>query len=423
MFENIVTEKNINFNDLEKKIYKFVCELGCSLLRDILEQHDKELEKNRDKEKFRHRGLKTSSIKTTMGIVNYKRAIYEYKEKGESKFTFLLDDTLDLTEFGKISASLVEKILTVVVETNSYRDAAKVIMETCNISISHETVRDITIKAGIKIIEKENEEVKLGKKEKLVAGKKETVALFEEADGLWINLQGKDRKEQIEAYKARCEKEGKEYKEQSSVKSELKLYVSYEGWKKDDSRHPLVNKMYITGFMSTKEMIQKRNAKIFQTYDISKIELRVLNGDGASWISKLATKDTIQQKDNFHIHQEIIRDIQEDEYRRQLERLIAERRYDEVPVYLEYLKYELGGEEKAIEKIEKLASYLAEGLPRYQDILMEQNRELPEAPTGIEYKDPGIMESQIFTVLTKRFKSRKIELFKIWCNMFSKDMC
>ena len=34
-------------------------------------------------------------------------------------------------------------------------------------------------------------------------------------------------------------------------------------------------------------------------------------------------------------------DIQEEEYRRQLERLIAEKRYEEVPVYLEYLKYEV----------------------------------------------------------------------------------
>ena len=93
--------------------------------------------------------------------------------------------------------------------------------------------------------------------------------------------------------------------------------------------------------MSTKELKKRRDAKIYQKYDVSKIKLRVLNGDGASWISKLATKDTIQQRDNFHIHQEIIRDIQEEEYRRQLERLIAESRYSEVPVYLEYLKYEL----------------------------------------------------------------------------------
>ena len=41
------------------------------------------------------------------------------------------------------------------------------------------------------------------------------------------------------------------------------------------------------------------------------------------------------------MHQEIIRDIQEDEYRRQLEKLIAERRYDEIQIYIEYLKYEV----------------------------------------------------------------------------------
>ena len=96
----------------------------------------------------------------------------------------------------------------------------------------------------MKITEKEHEKTISDKKNKLVAGTKEILVLFEEANGLWINLQGKDRKdrkEQIEKYKSICENEGKEYKEPTSVKSELKLHVSYEGWKKDDKRHSLVN--------------------------------------------------------------------------------------------------------------------------------------------------------------------------------------
>lgn len=341
MFDNIVANNEINFNDLEKKIYKFVCNLGCYLLKEIIEKYDEKLQNERDKKSFRHRGLKPDSIKTVMGIVDYKRTIYEYEENNQKKFVYLLDEKLKLSEFGKISENLVDKILNIAVETNSYRDAAEQIMQLLNISISHETVRDIVIKAGMKIIEKENEEIKLDKKDKLVAGTKEIPVLFEEADGLWINLQGKDRIEQIEKYKASCEKEGKEYKEPTSVKSELKLHVSYEGWKKDDKRHTLVNKMYIAGFMSSAELKKRRDAQIYQKYDVSKIKLRILNGDGASWISKLATKETIQQRDNFHIHQEIIRDLEEEDYRRQLERLIAEKRYDEVPVYLEYLKYEV----------------------------------------------------------------------------------
>lgn len=341
MFDNIVANNEINFNELEKKIYKFVCNLGCYLLKEIIEKYDEKLQNERDKKSFRHRGLKPDSIKTVMGVVDYKRTIYEYEENNQKKFVYLLDEKLKLSEFGKISENLVDKILNIAVETNSYRDAAEQIMQLLNISISHETVRDIVIKAGMKIIEKENEEIKLDKKDKLVAGTKEIPVLFEEADGLWINLQGKDRIEQIEKYKASCEKEGKEYKEPTSVKSELKLHVSYEGWKKDDKRHTLVNKMYIAGFMSSAELKKRRDAQIYQKYDVSKIKLRILNGDGASWISKLATKETIQQRDNFHIHQEIIRDLEEEDYRRQLERLIAEKRYDEVPVYLEYLKYEV----------------------------------------------------------------------------------
>ena len=425
MFDNIVANNNINFNDLEKKIYKFVCNLGCCILKTLLENYDNKIKENRDKKIFRHKGYKVNSIKTVLGIVTYKRAIYEYTENENTKreckkYIFLLDELVNITAIGKISANLVEKILSTAVETNSYRDASSQLMENINIAISHEAVRNVVIQEGMKIIEKEQEEIKLDSKDKLIPGIKEIPVLFEEADGLWINLQGKDREEQKAKNKKACEKQGKEYKEQSSVKSELKLHVSYEGWKKDDTRHTLVEKMYIVGFMSSKEMKQRRDARIFQKYDVDKIQLRILNGDGARWINKLATKDTIRQKDNFHIHQEIIRDIPEEENRRIIEKLIAERRYEEVPIFLEYLKYECGGEEKYVKKIEKLESYLNEGLPRYQDILEEKNIEMPEAPDGIEYRNPGIMESQIFTVLSKRFKSGRLSFGKIGATCLAK---
>lgn len=47
------------------------------------------------------------------------------------------------------------------------------------------------VKIGDKIANKEKEERKLLDKNQLIAGLKEITALFEEADGLWINLQGK----------------------------------------------------------------------------------------------------------------------------------------------------------------------------------------------------------------------------------------
>ena len=45
---------------------------------------------------------------------------------------------------------------------------------------------------------------------------------------------------------------------------------------------------------------------------------------------------------------------------------------------------------------------------------------MPEAPEGIEYKNPGIMESQIFTVLSKRFKSGRMSFSKIGATCLAK---
>ena len=198
MFENIVTENEFNFNILEKKMFSFICELGCSILKTMLESLDTKIMNARDSKKFRHKGYKTNSIKTVLGLVQYKRVLYEYKdEHGKIQNIFLLDTILNISEVGKMSSNLVEKILSIAVETNSYRDAAAQSMETINLSISHEAVRNVVIKEGYKLLFKEQEEYNLMNKNKLTEGKKEIPVLFEEADGIWINLQGKDREKQL----------------------------------------------------------------------------------------------------------------------------------------------------------------------------------------------------------------------------------
>lgn len=141
---------------------------------------------------------------------------------------------------------------------------------------------------------------------------------------------------------------------------------------------------------------------------------------GARWINNLATKDTIRQKDLFHIQQEIIRDIKEEQYREPLIELLKQKRYAEVPIYIDNLKKELGGEEKVVKKLDTLKSYLKDGLPRYQDILVEQGKEMPEPPKGIEYRDMGTMESQIFTVLKVRLCSGRKAFLKLGASYLAK---
>ena len=399
MFEQIIASNEIKFNELEKKIFKFVCFFGCLIIKLLLESYDKKLMDGRDKKKYRHKGLRETSVNTVMGDVRYKRAMYEINEEGVRKTVYLLDEVLNISTEGKVSSNLAQKVIETVPVTDSYRKAEKVIEGTTNTTLSHEKIRNIVVKIGERITNKEKEERKLFDKKQLIAGLKEVTALFEEADGLWINLQGKDRKEKLEKNKKKAERENKEFNPKMKIKTELKLHVMYEGWKKDDVRHSLVNKQYIAGIMKPKEIAKLRDARVFTQYDESKIKLRVTNGDGAKWTKGITAKDGIYQKDQFHIMQEIVRDVPK-EYRNILTELINNKEYNKIQSAIDGLKYELGGEYQQVKKLNKLQSYLSRDLERYQDIV-----EVPEAPEGIEYRNMGTQESQIFSKLEKRFCS------------------
>ena len=401
-------ETDIKFYELEKKIYRLVCNLGCEIIKRILEMQDEQIMKNRNKNEYRHKGYKQATIKTIMGEGEYKRAVY----KKDKEHVFLLDNIIKIGKIGDISQNLVETMLKTVVDTVSYRKAEEEIKSLTNVTISHQALQQLVWKVG-KIIEaKEKEEIKLFKEEKLIKGTKKIPALFEEADGLWIRLQGRDREIVLEKYKKECEKKNKEFNPKHRCKTELKLHITYEGWNKDSTRHELVNKKYIAGIMTSQTLKKLKNARIYQQYNTNSIKLRAMNGDGANWIKNIATKETIVQKDSFHIQQEIVRDIKEEKYRNEIVQMLEDKRYNEIQNYIESLKYILGGEEKTVKKLQTLQNYLKDGLQRYQDVLKEQNRELPEAPKGIEYRNMGTAESQIFTVLKVRLCSGRKAFLK-----------
>ena len=419
MFNEIITNDEVKFNELEKKIFKFVCFLGCMLIKLFLERYDRKLKETRDKRKYRDKGYRQNTVKTVMGAVTYKRTMYIENENGKMRTMFLLDETLKICTIGKVSQNLAETAVEVAVNSTSYRKGAENIECMTNEAMSHEELRKLTIEVGEKIEVKEKEEVKLMKKGELVKGLREIAALFEEADGIWINLQGKDRKIALEKQKKECEKKNKKFNPKARVKTELKLHVMYEGWKKEDSRHSLVNKKYMAGIMNPKAIRELRDARVYQMYDVDKIKLRVTNGDGAAWTKGTTAKGGIYQKDSFHIHQEITRDVPK-EYRHIIEGLIENKEYSKIQEAIEKLKYEVGGEEKALRKLETLKKYLKEDLERYQDILKKQGKELPEAPDGVEYRTMGTQESQIFSKLKVRLCSGRKSFSKYGANALSK---
>lgn len=50
-----------------KKYFRAVCESGQNCTRQLLEQYDKKLMRERDKRIYRHKGLKENPVKTVYG--------------------------------------------------------------------------------------------------------------------------------------------------------------------------------------------------------------------------------------------------------------------------------------------------------------------------------------------------------------------
>ena len=46
---SLIREQLVKFNELEKKVFKFVCFLGCLIIKLLLESYDIKLMNNRDK--------------------------------------------------------------------------------------------------------------------------------------------------------------------------------------------------------------------------------------------------------------------------------------------------------------------------------------------------------------------------------------
>lgn len=55
MFEENITSKELKFNDLGKKVY---CFIGCLIIKLVLESYDRKIMQSRNKEKYRHKGLR-----------------------------------------------------------------------------------------------------------------------------------------------------------------------------------------------------------------------------------------------------------------------------------------------------------------------------------------------------------------------------
>lgn len=388
--KSIVEEKSVTFKELEKKIFAYVCDVAVEMTQIILEDYDRELHDSRDKKKYRDKGCRTTTIKTVYGNVTYDRHVYQTEdEEGHKAYVYLLDEAVKMDKIGLISTNLAEKIASCVTE-NPYRVTADIISSTSGQTISHGGAWKLVQKLGERVSEEEKLQVKKMNADE-AEGTREIKVLFEEMDGVWLRLQGKDHK--------------------SIAKQEMKVATIYEGWEKEDkSGSRLCGKKVIAGMEKSNEFHEKREAQIRSIYRADEIEYRILNGDGGSWIKDPYEPETVFQLDRFHIRQEIKRKLNWDkEAAREVEKLFEEEKMDEMLEYIRiYADSVDTGDEKdsRAKKARELYQYLnnnKEGLIPYQ----KRNIKLPEPPEGMRYGNMGVQENQNCTVITIRMKGNR----------------
>ncbi len=392
MLNNSLSGKEIDFKTLEKLMFEFVCKLGRLIIRYLLELCDKQLMLSRDKKAYRHKGYKSTCIKTIMGPVEFKRVVYEHTdENGKKQFVYLLDEYLKLETIGFMSTNLVEKVIENATNV-SYRKSAKNVTDMTCQNISHTAAWNVTQELGERIANEEKKKIEKYYRGEL-NGKKEVKVLFEEVDGLWINMQGKDRP-----------------KGKNRGKREIKLAITYEGCERKNEKMPrylLHNKRAVAGFMDAEDFKDLRDANIAEEYDVDKIEVKLIGGDGAQWIKQGLEEGVHFQLDRYHISKAVIRNVYDKKEARKILKMLYTGKEDRAIGRIRELMYECGGEEDKVIKLQELESYLEnnrEGLRLYKE---REDINLPGPPEGLYYRNMGTAEHNICDILKLRMKGNK----------------
>ena len=404
--KTIVEEKLVSFKELEQKVFKYVCELGCEITRVLLEAYDMELASSRDSRQYRDKGKRRTCIKTVYGSVEYQRKVYKtLTEDGKTAYVYLLDKAMQMDKIGLISTNLAEKLAMTVTES-PYRVTSDIISSTCGQSISAGGIWNVMQRLGDRISEEEEHAVKQMNADQS-EGKREIPVLFEEMDGVWLNMQDEHHKKM--------------------KKQEMKVFTMYEGWdaeKEKQNRSTLMGKTMLAGMEKSREFHEKREACIRKKYNADEIKQRILNGDGGSWIKETYDPDAIFQLDRYHVYQEILRKISDKKVQTEIRRLFEEEKVDEMLEYIEIYATSVESpdeKDKKSKNARELYRYLSNnrnGLLPYD----KQGKKIPEPQAGMIHKRMGTQESQNCTVITLRMKNRRMRWSEKGANNLAKAL-
>ena len=405
---NILSNEKINFKSLEENTFKEVMKLGREIIQDELKMLDKLILEYRDKEIFVPKDFQPTTIKTKLGEIPIARRRYKMVINGKAKIIYLLDELLEINDFGLYSQGIVEMVAREITK-KSYRETAKTISEDTDSTISHTAIRNIVLKLGEKIKKIEEEKIKLYEEGK-IEGTKETQYIFCEHDGIYIKKQKSKKCKGKKKFKVRQFKKKKGKKKKNGI--ELKIAVIHEGKEpRYTNDYKLKNKIVVGTASKAKDLKKIEDTVIGTTYKEYGIKNVVINGDGADWTGSIVEgAKEIFQLDMAHIQKKIYMAVRDEEYLKKMQEVVYTEQAKDIFSLIYNYKVELETDNKIseLEKVKELEEYLRNnenGLQRYQYKLGYKEEQLEEIKE--ELPSLGSEESQMYCICRDRMKKNR----------------
>lgn len=405
-----LTDSGVDFKSFEQWCYDMGMAFARMLMSIILVNLDNRILKERDRNVYRAKDLRPLTIKTLMGEVTIKRRVYRMKnEEGKNEYVHLLDQAIGLELIGKCSINLVHRMAEVIADC-SYRAAAETVSFLSGQKISHGGLWNAVQTIGERISDMDEGRARLAKNFHF-NGKKIVNMLQEEFDGVWVNMQGKDRPK-------------------TGHKREMKLAMAYEGvicegvTKSGKPINTLVNPLYMAGFETPEAFFRKKEGQLGAVYNLDEIEVRLIGGDGGGWIEGFGAQCGCEhhfQLDRFHIERELIRSGVSKENRKRITECFDEKRTLEGLAYVKLL-WEAEANEKKKEKLGKTFGYLNNHRDNLTPIL-KRGLALPQPNDGVLCGNMGAMESTVCGVIALRMKKRRASFSKIGGTNLARLLC
>ena len=405
---NMLSNEKINFKSLEENTFKEMMKLGREIIQDELRMLDKLILDYRDKEMFVPKDFQETTLKTKLGEIPIARRRYKMVVNGKTKCIYLLDELLEINDFGLYSVGIVEMV-TREITKKSYRETAKTISEDTDSTISHTAVRNIVLKLGAKIKKLEEEKIKLYEEGK-IEGSKEAEYIFCEHDGIYIKKQKTKKHKGKKKFKVKHFKKKKGKKKKNGI--ELKIAVIHEGKEpRYTNDYKLKNKIIVGTASKAKDLKKIEDATIGTTYKEHVIKKVVINGDGADWTGSIVEgAKELFQLDMAHIQKKIYMAVSDEEYLKKMQEIVYTEQAKDIFSLIYNYKVELETDNKIaeLEKVKELEEYLRNnenGLQRYQYKLGYKEEQLDEVKE--ELPSLGTEESQMYCVCRDRMKKNR----------------